>query len=266
MVIKIRDVEVRKLIGESSRFRIYLGNLTDGQETIVKVAKTFEDNVVLAEDAKEFNMLKLFEKDLKKFSADSHVDAKYDLLFARLHSSFIAESQQDRRINVFTVPEVNLADTIPLSKLSSQVEIDARTSVWILGRLFKFYIMFELKRIADEDDACHYPIFSEHDYFISPEKHRVVYSNFSGEIHDVYATDFIKIISRYIFDWTVFDDSEENIRYKTLLQDFIANGRETAAEAHQELYDLIREIWGICYYPFTYRHRGTLIWKTIKEE
>lgn len=267
MSVMVRNIEVGDLLGETSKFRIYLGKMSDDTKVIVKIAKTFEDNPVLVEDAKEFNMLKSFEMHLRQFAKYPCADAvNYHLLFAKLLSSFTEETQGDRRMNIYTVPEADLADMTPLPKLSSQIDIDARSSVWILGRFFKFYSMFEIKREADHDDACRYPIFSPNDYLISPRNHRLVYYNFSGEIYDVYATDIIKSMSKCILDWVVIDgDKEDDMQYYNLLKDLSENGRQTAGEAHRDLYNLVREIWGIKYYPFTYRHRNTSIWKNIEE-
>lgn len=266
MTIKVRDIDVEKLIGESSKFRVYLGHIRD-QQVVVKVAKTFKDNDVLVKDARTFNTLRTFDLHLQDMSERLHQNTvDYNLLFANLVSSFMAESQGDRRINVYTTPGLNFDSAMPLAKLSTQFEIDARTSVWIIGRLFKFYGMFELLKIARNLDACNYPVFSEHDYFIGPEIHRLVYYNFSDEIYDVYATEIVKHIASYMLKWTVFDDTSENQRYQSLLEDFSMHGRETAAKAHEDLYDLIRELWGIHYYPFTYRAHETTSWKIMKED
>lgn len=267
MAIKVRNIEVGNLIGESSRFRVYLGHLPEDQKVIAKVAKTINDNIILTEDARAFNRLKDFELHLREVAKYPCADAvNYHLLFARLTSSFIEESQKDRRINVFTTPEIDLDDVTPLSQLSSQVEIDSRTSVWIIGRFFKFYSMFEIMRIAENDDACRYPVFSEHDYLVGPKNHRLIYYNYSGEIYDIIATDLVKAISKYMLSWIVFDNTDKDIKYHQLLDDLATNGRTTAAEAHSDLYDLIRELWGIQYHPFTYRQRETMTWKSIEEE
>lgn len=261
--MKVRDVEIGNLIGRASKFRIYLGQ-KDNQRSIVKVSTTFENNDVLRNDAKFFTKLKNFESHLREISKAN--SAKYNLLFANLVSSFIEPTQQDRQINIFTIPDVDLEDMMPLLKLSSLFEIDTRSSVWIIGRLFKFYTMFELLRVHENDDGCRYPIFSAQDYFISPKYHRLVYYNYSGEMYDVVATNIVKAIAEYILKWTVFSDSDEDTEYYEIIKDLAVNGRETASEAHSDLYNVVQKIWGIKYYPFTYRPHETLTWKTIKEE
>lgn len=266
-MVTVRGVEVDKLIGESSKFRVYIGHMNDGKQAILKVAKTFEDGKVLVEDARVLNELKNFELHLRETMQAPCADAaNYDLLFAKLMSSSMEESQQDRRINIMTIPETDLDSITPMSKLTAQTEVDVRSSIWVLGRLLKFYGLFEIMRVANNDDACKYPKFSENDYLIGPRHHRVVYYNYSGEIYDVYAKEIVSKITQSILGWTVFDGSQESLRYQSLLASFANDGRQTAAEAHKELYDLVRELWGIGYWPFTYRQRGTTMWKNIEEE
>ena len=254
-------------IGESSKFRIYLGKMDDGQLVILKVAKTFEDGDILAEEAGKFNILRSFEKQVTKF--ETHLgrrNSHYDWLFANLLSSFLESTQGDRRINVFATPDIDLSKLIPLTKLHAKVEIDTRTSIWILGRFFKFYSFFELLAADGDNPVIRYPIFSPDDYLIGPEKHRLIYYNFSGDMADVGAYDFVKAISKFILNWVVVEEDPAEQEYFELLKDFSESGRDSFEEAHGDLYRLVEKLWGIQYYPFTCRDRNTTIWKTIKED
>ena len=49
--MKVRGIEVGNRIGESPKFRIYLGTDDEGQSVILKVAKTFEDGDILSDDS-----------------------------------------------------------------------------------------------------------------------------------------------------------------------------------------------------------------------
>lgn len=265
--LRVRNIEVGDRIGEAPKFRIYLGTLDGTRPVILKVAKTFEDGDVLAEEAGKFNILRTFEEQVAKFEADHNGgNSHYDWLFANLLSSFMEPTQGDRRINVFTTPDVNLSKLIPLTKLHAEVEIDTRTSIWILGRFFKFYGFFELLAASEDTPIARYPLFSPDDYLIGPERHRLIYYNFSGDMADVVATDFIKVISKFVLNWVAIEDNPAEQQYLKLLQDFSEHGRCSFKEVHEDLYRLIEELWGIQYHPFTYRDRGTIIWKTIKED
>ena len=266
MGIRVRDIEVGKRIGESSKFRIYLGNKDGIGPVILKIAKTFEDGDILAEEAGKFNIMRAFGDQVAVLEQEhSGTNSHYDWLFAKLEASFLEGSQGDRRINVFTAPDANLDDLVPLPKLKAEAEIDARSSVWILGRLFKLYSFFELMAIDGDEPVTRYPLFSPGDYLIGPKRHRVVYYNYSGEMADVMAHDFVKAITKLFLDWVVVDDTSPEQEYLNLLQDLSTSGRASFEDAHRDLYQLVEKLWGIQYYPFTYRDRNTITWKTIKE-
>lgn len=261
--MKVRNYEVGKPIGEAPKFRIYLGK--DGEkQVIIKVAKTFEDGDSLAEEAKWFNLIGAFvsqvatmEEDLGKNS--SH----YDWLFANLRSSFLESTQQDRRINVFEVVDTDFDKLTPLSKLQAQTKIDARTSVWILGRFLKIYGFYELLAVAGDNPIIRYADFSPDDYLIGPGRHRLIYYNHSGSIADVIASRYVKSIANFIAEWVTIENDSAEQDYFQLINDFATNGRATCKEAHSELYQLVSELWGIQYYPFTCYDRETNIRKTI---
>lgn len=264
--MKVRNIEVGDRIGEASRFRIYLGTMDDERQVVLKVAKTFEDGDALAEEATKFNILRVFATEVAKLEARQGGSAHYDWLFANLVSSFMEPTQGDRRINVFTMPDTDLAKLIPLTKLAAETEVDARTSVWILGRLLKFYGFFELMAAGGDNPIARYPVFSPDDYFIGPERHRLIYYNFSGDMADVIANDFVKAIAQFILNWVVVTEDSLEQEYFDLLKDFAKLGRGSFEEAHENLYTLVKKLWGIQYHPFTYRDRDTIVLKTIKED
>lgn len=51
MGLRVKNIEVGNRIGEASKFRIYSGKTDSGEQVILKVAKTFEDGDILAEEA-----------------------------------------------------------------------------------------------------------------------------------------------------------------------------------------------------------------------
>ncbi len=259
MSLKIKNIDVGNRIGESSKFRIYYGKRDDEQQVILKVAKTFEDNDSLGTEAGKFNILHAFESHITSLQEqEGYENSHYNWLFANIVASFMEQSQGDRRINVFTIPDIDLNKLIPISKLQAGTEIDARTSVWILGRFFKFYSFFELLAESEDSLVAKYPLFSPDDYFIGPEQHRLVYYNFSGEIEDVTASDFVKVITKFMLSWAAIGDNPEEKEYLDLLKDFSDVGRKSFGSAHKDLYDLIGKLWGFYYHPFTYHDRNTV--------
>ena len=267
--MRIRDIEVGPRIGETTWFRVYLGTTDYKQPVILKVAKTSrdDDDDTLAREANKFNTLRAFGEQIAKSEAGQNENSPhYDRLFANLLASFLESTQGDRRINVFATPDIDLDKLIPLTKLHAKAEIDTRTSIWILGRFFKFYSFFELLAADGDNPIARYPFFRPDDYLIGPERHRLIYYNFSGDMADVVATDFVKATSKFILDWVVVGDDPAEQEYLELLRDFSKYGRCSFEESHGDLYRLVERLWGIHYHPFTYRDRDTIIWKTIKED
>lgn len=253
---EFKGIKIGNKIGETSKFRIYTGE-KDGETLIVKVAKTFEDGEVLQREAAKFTGL---NNQIAHISTLAGPEAGYELLLAHIDKSFLEPTQGDRRINVLSSPKVSMDELVPLPKLYNNTVIDARTSVWILGRLYKLYNLFELVKSINSDDAVKYPLFSPGDYLVSPEYHRVVYYNFSGEIEDSLATNFVRAVTKFIRTWVDEDSDKE---YLNLLDKLTSEGRDTFEQAHQELYELVEKLWGIGYYPFTYKDKGTNYYKTI---
>lgn len=273
--MKIRNVEAKERpFAESQKLRIYLGNSEDYGPVILKIAKSSEDNDILTKEAGTFMGLQAFEKKVEALekACGKEKSSRYDLLFAHLLQTFVEPSQKDRRINIYAIKEPNAEETdfgklLPLSKLQADVVIDARSSVWVIGRILKLYSFFELKASEDEKHAS-YPVFSPEEYLIGPERHRLVYYNFSEAYLDVTASEYVKSIAKFILDWMVVEEEDEaGEKYKALLEDFAENGRDKAEKAHVELYELVEKLWGIHYYPFTYRKRnGGVAWNKFGGE
>lgn len=253
-------------IAEAPRFRVYLGTQDDGQPVILKVAKTFDDGDVLVTEASRFNGLAaLINQVAECESIRNRQNSHYDWLFAHLQSSFMEPSQDDRRINVYTTPGAPLAELVPLTKLHASVEIDPRTSVWLLGRFFKLYGFYELKAVVENLSFASYPQFSPDDYLVGPERHNLVCYNLSKSLDDVVAYDFVATIAEFMLNWTVTTDDPKEQAYQDLLQDLAKYGRAKFGQAHRDLYTLVRELWGIEYHPFTYRDRGAAFWRHIEK-
>ena len=265
--MKVKEYEVGRLIGESSKFRIYLGN-SDAEQVVLKVAKTFEDGDALAAEASKFNLYRAFiDETIRYQELLGEKSARFDLLFASLEDSFLEPDQDDRRINVLSVTETDFDHLIPLAKLYAMTKIDARTGVWILGRLFKIYSFFELMATQGDNPVVQYPDFSAGDYLIDPRRHRLIYYNFSGEGGELSAHKHVRKIAQFMRKWietkkTWDEDSRVFRNWLCKLGDY---GADTFEKAHRELYEKAQTLWGIGYYPFTYCDLEAYTWKTIEE-
>ena len=262
---KVRDIEIGRLFGKSERVHIYLG--TKAQEPVIlKVAATIDDNDVITDESSFFNVLdnKITEIDELQSRIGEKL-AHYGWLFTKPIDLFMEETQGNRYISVYAIPEIKPEDITSMTKLCNNVEIDVRTSVWIIGRLLKIYGFFELMSLEDSN-VTKYPQFSADSYLIDPKHHRVLFYNCPSKVYeDVTASDYIKAISNFMLGWVCANDDPDEQEYVELLKDFAEKGRGKASEAHTELYDLVKEKWGIQYYPFTYRDHGAALWIKIEE-
>ena len=268
--MKVGDIEVKQKIGESQSFRVYYGKDKDGHDVILKVAANYDDNDKLATEAGLLVSMQSFATKITGYETEMNGGknlSRYDLLFAKLEKTFIEKSQGDRRISVFSMPETSIDKLTPLIKLSHDTKIDARSSVWILGRLLKLYSMFELMAIDLDNKVPCYPSFSPSNFLIEPEKHHLICYNFQNITEDAVATNYIKAIASFILDWFVIGDDEHDKYYHAFLKDLSVKGRRKFKDAHMELYAKVAAWWEHSYHPFTYcdRNATTTIWKTIKE-
>lgn len=271
-------VTVDKPIGASKKFSIFTGTQTHvgvisyTRPVIVKIASSFEYNDVLTAEASHFTTLSMFAKELADIQKQSAKDViRYDLLFAKLSGSFIDPTRNDCRLNVFDTVDIEIDKLTPMGKLMKDTKIDTRTSVWILGRILKLYSLFELMAASESSPYVKYPLFSIGNFLISPEKHRVVYYNFPGEIEDVTATELVKAVTTKILKWIEpRDDDPNDTPYMDMLKALADNGSEKFELAHSLLYLAVERLWGISYHPFTYKNVQTDTsmsgWNTIKEE
>ena len=244
-------VKLTRKIADGKKFRVYTG-LSGEDMVVVKVANTVDDNSKLKAETVNFCELRIFDHYINSFQRETLgvEPVNYKRLFANLKSSFLDED--GRMVNVFSFPDIEVDKLIPLLKIYKDMKIDARTSVWILGRLFKLYSMSELEAVMHKTDIKKYRLFSLGDYLIGPESHELVYYNYSGVVDSLSAVSFIKVISKTIDEWVIRTGDSLEGQYLSLLDDFKENGRETFDNAHEELYKLIRCIWGSKYHPFTY--------------
>ena len=262
--MNVRGYEVGKMFGESTKQRLYLGS-SESQPVVIKVAKTTADNQFLAEDAKWFSRLRTLNQEIVSMQAQQQrTSAHYELLFAQLVSSFMEPTQGNRQINVYAYPETSLECLVPLPKLQQTTRIDARTTVWILGRLFKLYGMYELMAASTSRLTPEYALFYPSDYLIDPLKHRLIVYNYSGQYRGGSAAGLIAQIAQYLLQWSAMEDGETELQYYALLKDFSQFGRQTFNLAHQELYQLVGNLWGYHYYPFTYRDTHSDMWQTYQ--
>lgn len=294
--MKVRNVDIGVRINETQYYRAYLGMFDGSQPVIVKVSKSLEYDELWLNEADWFIKMDTFAKELKKDTGKKQ-ETDYAKFFAKLESSFLEPNQDGRRINVFSVPGLELTKLIPLSELRGKISVDPGTSAWIMKNLLEFYRFFELQPKWDIP-LVEYPVFSPDDYLIEPRKQRLIYFNYSGKNLEMTADGCIKNIALFIQDWCgtkvemyeagggrskwawkwnekkeekkgiekeLYETAKEDIAYLELLRS-IVEWRHLGAcdEALKELYNRSNKAWLSGEYQFAYsRHKDSTTYFSI---
>lgn len=258
-----RNYQVEKLIATSETSRIYVCTDDDGKQHLLTIASAIEQNGDLARAAFVLGKLaqraEVYEDEHAKQHSDSDKKVLYDWLFPTVIDSFICPSQENRQINILGLKEAEVSEVMPLSNLAkNNLCVDAKSSVWILGRLLK------LLGFAHENNIATDAITSAN-VLIGPERHRVfllIWDNamLYDRVPRVVRLQNIKDAAKITLDalgpiaLTSLEPGEAD--YFSFVND-LANGyTHDALMAHEKLYDLVSLAWGIKYHPFTTKNRG----------
>ena len=287
--MRVENYEVGRQFAETTNERLYLGtDVNDGKEVIIKVAKTSRDNQKLMESARVLvgywsviNAVNATAGLSDEFRA-TFKRGRYDLLAAYpLDSSYeltprdkrisIVATQSARFISIVTLPDVKFSEVMPLSDIGNDYLIDARTAVWILGRILKFYQVFGLFRTVgratykESHMLYRCPLFSMGNFLIAPRRHRVIFYHASKGTETIPGTprDILEDITLSFVKYTQNLPPElSDLLYFELLRRRV----DSFTEAHQMLYEVADKIWPPReFYPFTYQDKNGGEWKTIGE-
>ncbi len=185
----------------------------------------------------------------------------YDRLYPQLIESFVSPVQGDRRINVLTFSDVNdIPRLTPLWNLRHKeaVILDPKTSAWIMGRLLKLLCFVHEQGIAVRS-------LGSNNILLDKEQHFAIVLDWTNAFvfpdkvsPDVAATDIACAAAATLASCGVTSDgslpyiaSSGDARYIDLLRTFADGTIQCADTAHTQFYDLVREIWGNEFHPFT---------------
>ena len=137
---------VLQKIGGSGRYSVYECILPpkEGAKkavSLLKIAGQPNENKLLETEALVLTRLRSSADEIDEKRAEGSKPFNYGYFFPKLEQSFISEKQGNRRINIlsFSDPIDSPSQLTQLSSLISkeQLYVDARTSVWILGKTLK---------------------------------------------------------------------------------------------------------------------------------
>lgn len=286
--MRVENYEVGRQFAETTNERLYLGtDVNDGKEVIIKIAKASHDNQKLMENT---NLLEKYWAAVTAVDATAGLSDEFRAAFKRGRCDLLAAyplassyelTQRDKRISIVaiqsvrmisivTLPDVKLSEVMPLSNIGNDYLIDARTAVWILGRILKFYQVFELigameiSAHAESPALCRYPLFSMGNFLIAPRRHRVIFYHAGKGTVAISGTtkDTLENIASSFLECTQNMPTE----MVNLLVSLSCGRVSSFTEAHEKLYEVADKIWPPReFYPFTYQDKNGGEWKTIGE-
>lgn len=262
------NYQVLKKIGVSEDFTVYQCSLEDGRSALLKIASAIEYNSVLDREAFLLDFLRERAESVEKEFVESGLakDTKLNnhFCFPEMVESFIAADQGNRRVNIlgfFDIAE-KLSDLVPLTHLRSRdkVLIDARTSVWILGKLLKFFVFTHNQGVAINNLSGGNILINRDHHFVA------IFDWTEAEIfpadkisHEISSAEIKQVAEEVIHalggisedDYTPREKEQPQVKYELFLARLLSGKHSYAIRAHQEFYKLVDQLWPREFYPFT---------------
>lgn len=237
--------EVKNLVAESDLYRLYVVN--DGsQDLLLRIPTDVSGNGDIEREAFVLEHLSKQSADYEiDFAVDHDTKLHYDWLFPSLVESFVVAEQGDRRVNILALLGANVSQVAPLVKFMEVENVDAKTTVWVLGRLLK------LQSFVNEIGIDY--TFSENEVLIDPHHHQVIYLGWNTAKFEENADPRlnIKLATRAVLEWGVENGTEGETEYYKWLTQLADTGKRDAFVAFEDLYATARNIWGARkYHPY----------------
>ncbi len=256
--------EVGKKVAETAEYTLYLcKQIESNQQYLLQIAKDLSKSGKLSYTAhilsKLHNTAEELEVKYKKVKPDRFLN--YQLSFPNLIESFVPENQGKRRINILEFLEIpDIGQLVPLSRLVQldHLQVDVRTSIWIMGKLLKILVLAHSAGIAVTD-------LGFGNILIYPNQHFVIIFNWAeaqiidggldsqmvrNEIKSA-AQSVIKVLGGSLEKGISNDGSNEEVTYCEHLMQLARLGASRAMHAHEEFYSLVDSLWSRGFHEFT---------------
>lgn len=211
-------------------------------------------------------MLTRFKQASDRFEAanakqNPEYQLNFDRLFPNVVDSFICHEQNQRRVNILSLKDVETITAMaPLSNLrvKDKKRVDLKTSIWIMGRLLKLLNFSHSQGVAVR-------LLTDNNVLIGPDRHFVVVLDWTGAFtyqSDVPVTacreDIVRA-TQVVFaalggnpatgDYPYgCDDTDQ--RYIEHLRSLMAGTATNAEQANRQFYDLVNDLYGVQFHPF----------------
>lgn len=265
----IAQYGVDKLLGETEAFRMYrcISAKFPGRELILKIVKEAALNPVLDREATLLISMRkeAFRIDKEYMEQTGARDPlNYQYFFPEVVDSFVSESQGGRMALIlgFDISD-KLELLVPIGRITriDNLRVDPKTSAWMMGKGLKLLGFLS-------DFGVTNPNWSDENYLIQQEHHCVAVFDWSeatylnpGKKESRDATRIsIAALARLVITalggdtrtGEIPDDSQlTDPGYAEMLKRFADRERDDAIKAHKAFYQLITDMWGRSYHPFS---------------
>lgn len=260
-----REYEIGDKVAETPVYRLYLCQRIKSKEVnLLQIAADVSRSGDLDRAAYILDALLQHAKDLEekydRVKKDPNNKLNYQLCLPRITDTFVSDSQGSRRIHVVGFHGVDDARRmVPLHFIvdKDKRRVDARTSVWILGKLLKILAFAHSAGVSIGD-------ISPGNILIEPDKHYVVVFNWTQAriypegLPDELVRQEIALAAESVLkvlgseSGLCADDGLKQFEpYFQYVAKLAAEGGVDAVVAHREFYELADALWPRGYHPFT---------------
>jgi hypothetical protein len=255
--------QVLQKLAVASHFNLYQCILNSGQLGVIKVAASQSDNQALDREAL---MLKTMYDEAHKIETEKKSGQLYNyhLFFPELIESFISESQNNRRINILGFPDV-IKDVGQLTSVSNIIEkdqeyVDPKTGAWFLGKTLKVAGFSHMLGISNS-------LYSGGNILLECDKHGVIVFDWTqaimypdGIVPEYVRKQEVSQIACLAIDLMAGDqktgflpesDQLTNDKFEQMVYQLALGKIDDAAVAHDQFYELIWDLWGHKFHPYT---------------
>lgn len=190
----------------------------------------------------------------------------YDWLMPVLIESFVCESQGRRQVNILSFAGIDAGEFMPLSQIPEKGQrVDLKTSAWIIGRMLKLLGFVIQAQISVS--------FKTEKFLIGPKEHHLVLLDWTnarevfGDNREGVNLNILRIgecglnliganfdKTGWQYNYPIEENEREYIaflhRMATLSQNFYRSRRD-ALDVHRMFYNVVEQVWGKAYHPFT---------------
>ncbi len=259
------DYLVGKPLGGNSRFNLYRAssNAYPDQDFILKIAKTTAQNPLLEREAFIFSIMNDEAKRLEEEYArvtEGKGFLNYQVGFPVLVETFLADSQDNRRVIVASLSSENISNFVSLSMVRERdrVRVDPKTSAWIMGKLLKILAFCHNQKIINKNISCGNVLIERGNHLVT------VYDWSTASIHNegipqadsreeikCATREVVRVLGGNIVSGEIPDDKQlVDGKYQEFLIKLLSGSYSNAKEAHSRFYEVVEAVWGRKFHPY----------------